>query len=185
MQTKTTSSTFKPLLTVLFILLPLFVHASHQDTADMEMKVNADIPELIALSGLPANITLNMLTDGTLASDLIPFQVNRNGASAEKPKRFRLTISSSEGERRKKYFLARKGGEAKMYIHAGLAKGEVSRMESLERLPASGIASQTTSAFGAGQPTHTLALFNNNVDYLQSQLPGEYSASFTITVQAQ
>ena len=97
-----TSSVF---LSTTFCLCAIFlahsaaISADDSNSASMDMYVEAEIPELIQLGGLPETVNLKVLGDGSVQSKLLPFYVLRNGANVENGKAFLLTVDSKEGKK--------------------------------------------------------------------------------------
>lgn len=182
-----TSSVF---LSTTFCLCAIFlahsaaISADDSNSASMDMYVEAEIPELIQLGGLPETVNLKVLGDGSVQSKLLPFYVLRNGANVENGKAFLLTVDSKEGKKNKRYFLNNQEAAQKMYIHVGLGDNTAATVDDLEKIPVDGIMGETYASLDSSEPTHTLALFNNDINYIYSRAPGAYSASFTVTVQA-
>ncbi|CAM3479519.1 hypothetical protein [Parendozoicomonas haliclonae] len=173
------------LISTLMLVSSLTAFAHPNNDAEMNMTVNADIPEFIQIGGLPSRVTLNITPEGWLASDFIGFYVTRNGASPEQTKKFLLTVDSSSGQRNKKYFLSHElGNKNQLAVRVGLTKGTTASLDELIEVPVSGLESETSANLSSKQKTHTLALFNKNTKYINSLIPGKYSATFTITVQA-
>lgn len=161
-----------------------FSASAHQNTADTQMRVNAEIPDFIEIGGLPESVSLKVQDDGTLQSGLLPFYVVRNGANIENGKGFLLTVKSSEGNKSRQYYLTNDEAKRKLYVRVGFGDEKVGSIDRLERVRSSGIKGETFASLGSKETTHKLALFNNDAKYLYSRAPGTYSASFTVTVEA-
>ena len=149
------------------------------------MKVSADIPEFIQIRGLPDTATLKETADGIVATEILTFYVERNGASVKKGKPFLLTIKSNHGQQGKEYYLTHENGQNKIAVYAGLYSGLARTVNDLETIPDSGLNSITWASPNSETTTHSLAFFNNDAQYINRQIPGHYSANFSITVKAQ
>ena len=177
---------FRSLTAPLFLGMCLFTlpfsASAHQNTADTQMRVNAEIPDFIEIGGLPESVSLKVQDDGTLQSGLLPFYVVRNGAGSGK--RFLLTVKSSEGNKSRQYYLTNDEAKQKLYVRVGFGDKAVGSIDRLERVRSSGIKGETFASLGSKETTHKMALFNNDAKYLYSRAPGTYSANFTVTVEA-
>ena len=184
MKSKTKSLFVTQWLSVMILTLSPVVNAKSIDSAKMQMKVSADIPEFIQIRGLPKKTTLKETSEGILKSEILQFHVERNGASKADQKPFLLTITSNQGQQEDQYNLAHKNGHH-VAIFAGLKAGQASSLDNLKNIPTSGLKSTTWASPDSETTTHSLAFFNNNIQYLSTRPAGSYSANFTIKVEAQ
>ncbi|USE36874.1 hypothetical protein [Endozoicomonas sp. SCSIO W0465] len=184
MKTTRFFSLVNSLISAVLLTGSLAIGANEKNSASVDMQVSAEIPDFIKVGGLPETVPLTVQDNGTIQSDLLKFYVVRNGASVEKSKGFLLKVKSSEGNKRRKYFLANKEAKQKMFIHVGLGEQDAATIDDLKTVPSAGIEGETHASFDTSEPTHTLALFNKDLNHLYSRAPGKYSANFTITVQA-
>lgn len=172
-------------LSVMILMLSSVVKANSPDFADMRMKVSADIPEFIQIRGLPETATLKETADGIVATEILTFYVERNGASTKEGKPFLLTINSNQGQEGEEYYLTHDNGQDNLAIYAGLYSGVARSVSDLERVPDSGLRSMTWASPDSETTTHSLAFFNHDAQYMNTRQPGHYSAAFTVMVKAQ
>ena len=178
-------------LCAFFLLLAFGITGSYSLASDQgaahDLLVEALIPDLIEISGLPDRIDLQW-NDGELAYDSIDFSVHRSSASNLNPLPYAITISSSEGQEGQKYYLTHSNdSKERLYINAMFKSREESRFS---QHFSDGRRLYGTTVTNIDQQTHleangaSIRLYNDDSSYLYSKIPGMYRTTLTITVTA-